>query len=231
MLQMLELLIQDFISVFMENPLGQFFWIVASLALFLWFFQTNDRNSKLYIILSLVFWAIHFLLLGLFIPTITSVIALLKVGLSIKYEKNLYICLWIIVATAWFWIASFESTISSIPVIISVIWTVNFFYFHWIIYRLVHILNSVLWVIYSCVFNSIGWVISHTITIFILGIAIVRILNQTWYFHSHHIWKKRKNHPWRIDPSEFAPHYDWHRLIERKWYSEYIASKIKKLKK
>jgi hypothetical protein len=172
----------------------------------------------------------HFLILDLLIPTVTTLIALCKVWLSIKFEKNIYLCITIMLITVTFWILNFESIYHVLPVIASTIWTVNFFYFHWILFRSINIMNASMRLVYSFIFGSIWGMISHSLTIFILLIAIIRIVSYTWYFHKYKMQLDKIIHiRKRIDHSDLGIGIWSHRILKEKSYLAFISKWLKSL--
>jgi hypothetical protein len=226
---MLSLFFKDLAELYLSNPIGQTFGFFAMFTILYWFVQTDDKKSKNIIKFALILWIAHFYFMWLMVACIATIIAMVRVALSIKFERNIYICGTLVLLSLVLWFISFKgSLVESLPIVTSVIWTINFFYFHWIIFRAINMFNSSCWLVFYAYVGSIWWAMNEFLTIFILSITIIRLMTYDGYFHKYKLYIDRIMHKHEhIDYWHFAIVDDTHKVIRKEWYMHLFFRKLK----
>ena len=225
---MLELVFHDFIRLFQENPLGQSFWFLWMAIILYGFFQTDDRKAKKIITTSMIAWILHFYFMWLTTAFFAGCIGILRMILSFKYQKNIYVCLWIIIILIIFWIYTYDGLLHLIPICTSILWAFAFIFLEKLALRLAMLLGSILWLIFNIQVGSLGWMTNEILTQFILLTTIFRMLSKEGHIHHyreviHDILHKHKD----VDMGRMTILKDSHKIIKKQWYVWRIYKKIK----
>ncbi len=151
-------------SIFFAHPLAQ---CVGFLAMFIWilgFLVTNDRTTVKIFIVSCVFWLGHFYLLGNWGAFGATFIGFIRLILSLKYQKNISILLWVLACSLAYGIYSFDGKIiSTLPLIATSVSSYGFFFLEKIRLRILLAWVSVLWFTYHINTGSMSGVLNEII--------------------------------------------------------------------
>lgn len=160
--------------------LWQTFWILAA-ALTIWAFIYDNKEKTINILLiGGIFWILQFLLLWAYSWAIVNCFWFLRT-LFAKYhynDKKLLIFLFFIIGIINYF--SYKGPISLLPLLATSIATYALFYAEWIRFRVILIIPSILWLIYSYTVWSIGGTIREII-ILILHLKVI-LLSMTFAY-------------------------------------------------
>lgn len=177
--------ISNFLLSYISNP-WEIIGIFALIFNVLSYLEKNDR--KMFILLSICsgFYSIHFLWLWLLTASLINLFDVWKNLAVLKYKKNNYLFLvfatiyTIIWIKTWNWILSYLFTAWSILSLYSA------FYFRWISLRIVYLLVTIIYLVYSIDWNSISWSLTALLFIIMLSISIFSLYKRRWF-----LWKVR----------------------------------------
>lgn len=165
----------DFIT---ENTIAQAFWILAMLVAFIWLLQKDDKNTVKIIIISSFFWVIHFYLMWVYSAMAGSMIWILRLALSLKFKRNKFVFLWVLVAFTICWFMTYENKLSLLPIIGSSISAYWYFFLEKFRLRLLIFVSSVLRLTFSINAGSIWSIINEIITQLILIFVMYKIIRE-----------------------------------------------------
>lgn len=149
MIDILSHALDEIRFLFLENPIGQIFGFIAMTIGICWFLVRNDRTTVKIFIVSCLFWIIHFFLLKNYGALTATSIWLVRLILSLKYQKNISIFLWIIAISIAYGIYSFDGKIVSIlPLIATAVSSYWFFFLQKAKLRILLGWVSLMWLIY-----------------------------------------------------------------------------------
>ena len=155
---------QEIQFLFLENPLGQTFWFIAMAIGISWFIVQNDRTTVKIFIVSCIFWITHFVFLQNYGALTATAIWLVRLVLSLKYQKNVSILLWIIAVSIAYGIYSYDGRILSIlPLIATAVSSYGFFFLEKIRLRMLLGLVSLMWLTYHIKTGSISGIMNEII--------------------------------------------------------------------
>lgn len=163
-------------NLYFENPLWQTVWLLAFVMGFLAFLHKKDKDLYVWIMFSQSFWIIHFLIMWLYSWAFVNIVSFARSYIALKYKWNKQIILLFILFYFIIWVVNFPNLLSLLPVLAWILGTFAFLYFSWLIWRIVLLICSVLWLIYSFVWGSIGWIITETFMILAGLITIFRLI-------------------------------------------------------
>ena len=115
-------------SLFSQNPSWQIVGFIAMFIIFYAFTIKDDTKLIKILTLSNIVWVIHFFLLGNYGAMIATVVAVIRLFLSLRYKKNMPALLFVAFLSIIFWYFSYEGYISLIPIISTIIASYWFFY-------------------------------------------------------------------------------------------------------
>lgn len=174
-------------NIFLENILAQTIWIIAFFISSYNFLFCKDRRFIIFTAIASFFWWIHFLLLWfaseeilffwLLSAWLVNFFDIFKNLISLKYEKNLKLVLWITAIYIIIWIFTYNWYISIIPTLTAIISTYLVFFVRWIYLNLGFLFIIVLWMIFNYISNSIWWLMTDIFLFFF------------WLFWIYKIWK------------------------------------------
>lgn len=154
-------MIQEIINYLKEayeiNPIAQiigFIWFFLSVLAFLF---KNDKKTKVIHGISLAFWALHFLLLWLYTAVAVDLVWIVRNFSSIKKKWSNKMILLLSFTYILFWIITYKDIYSTLPVVSWILATYAFFKLDWIKFRLLLLVCSSMWIIYSLIWHSIWW--------------------------------------------------------------------------
>jgi len=184
------------VSLFMENPFGQAIWFLAMFIIFYAFTIKDDTKLIKVLTLSNVFWIIHFYLLGNIWALIATLVAVIRLFLSLKYKKNLSALLFVSFLSVFLWYFSYEGYISLFPIIATILASYAFFYLEKAALRVFLIIVSTMWLYYHIQTGSISGVINEIIVQFTLCLTIYRFIYEKERFsydmeNGKISWRKR----------------------------------------
>jgi len=180
----------------MENPFGQAIWFLAMFIIFYAFTIKDDTKLIKVLTLSNVFWIIHFYLLGNIWALIATLVAVIRLFLSLKYKKNLSALLFVSFLSVFLWYFSYEGYISLFPIIATILASYAFFYLEKAALRVFLIIVSTMWLYYHIQTGSISGVINEIIVQFTLCLTIYRFIYEKERFsydmeNGKISWRKR----------------------------------------
>ena len=162
MLDLLYYAISEIQFLFSQNPTGQIFGFIAMFIGITGFMVKNDKTTVKIFIVSCIFWIIHFIFLENYGALTATFIGLVRLVLSLKYQKSVSIFLWIIAVSFAYGIYSFDGRIISIlPLIATAVSSYGFFFLEKIRLRLLLIFVSLMWLVYHLSTGSISGIINE----------------------------------------------------------------------
>lgn len=216
---MIELFFKDFLELFWQNPIWQSFWFLWMWLLLYGFMQSDDTKTKKIICFASLAWMTHYFLMWLTVAAISAFIWLIRLILSLKFRKNIYVFFWVISVTSFYWFISYENPFWLIPIINSILWTIWFFFFEKIRFRIMALFISFSWLFYAINVWSLWGMINEVLLEFILIMVIIRMAWKEW--HLHHYREKiqnilHKNH--QVDMGELIVLKDRDKIIKKHGY-------------
>ncbi|MDD3793462.1 MAG: YgjV family protein [Candidatus Gracilibacteria bacterium] len=185
------------------------FWeIIGLIALFFNVVSYTEKNDRmLFIMLAICsfFYGLHFLGLGLLTASVINFFDVFKNLIVIKYKKNLYLFISFVIVyliigykTANGEVLSYLLTFGSILSLYAA------FYFTGISLRIVYLIATFIYLIYSIVGNSISGILTSIIFIFVLSSSI-------------YILYKRRGFWGKVRYYKYLLHKKWIRLFSSKY--------------
>lgn len=211
-------LLEKGVSLFMENPLGQWLWFIAMLILFYWFAQKDDTRVIIILNISNIFWIAHFYMIDNIWALLATLIAMLRLYLSLKYKWSMGAMVFVTLACLISWIFAYSEPVSILPIVATIAASYGFFFLDKVNLRLILLLVSSMWFVYHLETGSISWVINEIIVTITLLITIYRFNyseEKSIYLKNSikNIFKKR---PQRIDLGRYMFLRDKDRFISEK---------------
>jgi|SaaInlStandDraft_7_1057024.scaffolds.fasta_scaffold11602_3 hypothetical protein len=167
---------EEVINIYLQNPIWQTFWLIWMIWAIIAFTQKNDKNVIKILAIANVFWVIHFLLMWLYTWVVMVLVAIIRLYLSLKFNKNFKIFIYISLITLIVWILTFKDYSSIFPILASLLATYAFFYLERIRLRLALLLCSSFWLSYNYIHFSIWWIATESILHVVHLITIYRII-------------------------------------------------------
>ena len=173
---------QDIVSIYLQNPIGQTFWIIWMAVVIFAFLQKDDRYVVKTLVVANIFWILHFYFMWIYIWLVISSLWLFRLILSLKYKRNIKIFYAILILTIGLWAITYENYSSLFPILASWLSTYWFFFLEKVKLRLVLLLCSSFWFSFHYLHFSIGWVINESIIQIIHLFTIYKIISSEWTF-------------------------------------------------
>jgi len=170
----------NLINYFTQDNFAQIFgflWMITILAAYL---QKDDFTVKKLMLLSSLFWGTHFYLLWLYSWLAAVVIWVLRLLLSLKFQKSHKAFVLIIFVTIITWYFTFDWLLSLLPVVTSLSGAYSFFFLEKIKLRLAMIFNSSIWLLYHISIGSVSWMLNEVFAQTILIATVYRMLHPEW---------------------------------------------------
>jgi len=168
------------LDIFLENPIWQSLWIVAMLILLYWLTFKDDKKTVQIIMISLIFWIMHFVFMWIYSAAIVTVIWLIRLILSMRYKWNKKVFSWVIVAVLITWFYTYENYYSLLPMIAAIISAYWFFFLDKIKLRLFMYITSIFWFIFNMWNWLIWWIVNEIIAQIILLTAMYKMIHDEW---------------------------------------------------
>ncbi len=169
--------ILQFFSHISADPFTQGSGFIAMIIILIAYVQKDDFTVKKLMLLASLFWGIHFYLLGVYAGLVATVIWVIRLLLSVKFERSFKAFLSIVIITLISGYFTFDGFFSLIPIVTSILWAYSYFYLEKIKLRLAFILNSSLWMIYHISIGSVSGVTNEIFTQTVLIATIYRMLH------------------------------------------------------
>lgn len=167
----------SFINYIAEDPFTQISGFIAMGTILAAYFQKDDYTVKKLMLLSSLFWGTHFYLLWVYAGLASTLIWVVRLLLSFKYEKNIkafFFVVFLTIIAAYFTV---DSIYACIPIITSISGAYSFFFLEKIKLRLAMMFNSILWLVYHSVNYSISWIANEVFTQAILILTVYRMMH------------------------------------------------------
>ena len=171
---------QEIIHIFLQNPIGQTFWLLWMFGVIFTFLQEDDKKVKQLLCFTNIFWLWHFIFMWLYTGVAMVIVSTIRLYFSIKYEKNLKMYYLFTIITLLVWILTYTDFSSIFPVVASLFATYGFFFLEKVKLRLVLLLCSSFWLSFHYLHFSIWWMISESIIHVLHLITIYKILTHSW---------------------------------------------------
>jgi hypothetical protein len=169
------------------NIFWEFIWLIALFFNVVSYTEKNDRMLFIMLAICSFFYWFHFLWLWLITASVINFFDVFKNLIVIKYKKNLYLFLLftIVYLIIWYKTANGE-ILSYLLTFWSIISLYAAFYFTWITLRIVYLVVTSIYLVYSIVWNSISGTLTSIIFIFVLSSSIYILYKRRWFW-----WKVR----------------------------------------
>ena len=162
------------VSLFMENPLGQWLGFLAMFILFYGFALKDDKQVVKVLIVSNFFWILHFLMIDNLWALLATLIAMLRLYLSLKYKGSMNAMAFVTIACLISWVIAYEEPVSILPIVGTIAASYWFFFLEKVPLRMLLLLVSSMWLVYHLETGSISGVINEIIVTTTLLITIYR---------------------------------------------------------
>lgn len=175
--------ITHLIDYILRDPFTQLSGFMAMGIILIAYFQKDDFTVKKLMLLSSLFWGTHFYLLGMYSGLAAIIIWVLRLLLSLKYERNynaFLLIVWLTLITGYF---TFDGVTSLLPVITSITWAYSYFFLEKIKLRIAMIFNSSTWLIYHISIGSVSGIMNEIFTHVILILTVYRMMHPEWGTH------------------------------------------------
>lgn len=172
---MIQDIFQVFIGSFSIDPIAQCVWIIALFVFLFWYAQKNDNKALYIVLLSLVFWALHFYLLGIYSACIAIIISIFRIWLSVQFKKNKIVYCLVLLAVSIAWYISYDGIVSLLPITASFIGAYAYFFHNKILLRLLMFICSILWFVHNYIVWSIPGIINEILALIIMASTIYRL--------------------------------------------------------
>lgn len=138
-----------------DNPLAQFFGLLSYCLGIYCFYQRDDKRLKISLFVLQTNNCIHFALLGATTALFSSVLSVIRTGLSLRTKST--IVAWLFIAVSFFW-GLYLTTIwqDMLPVIGSCIGTYALFCLRGIGMRLAFLISACFWLANNIYVGSLG---------------------------------------------------------------------------
>lgn len=231
---MIELFFKDFLELFWQNPIWQCFWFLWMGILLYGFMQSDDTKTRKILCFASVAWMTHYFLMGLTSAAVAALIWFIRLILSLKFHKNIFIFFWVVSITSFYWFVSFDTPLWLLPIVNSILGTIGFFFLEKIRFRILVLCISFSWLFYAVSVWSLWGMINEVLLQFILIMVIIRMAGKEWHIHHyrdkiHNILHKRP----AIDMWELVVLKDRDKLIRKHgylWKLTHVLSKKKHTK-
>jgi len=197
--------IYSFLEYILWDPFTQVTGFMGMVVILTAYFQKDDKSVKKLMLLSSLFWGTHFYLLWVYSWLAATIIWVFRLVLSMKYQKNKYAFLSIVIITLITGYFTVDSVLSLLPILTSLNWAYSFFFLEKIKLRIAMLISSATWLIYHISIGSISGVLNESFTQVILIMTIYRMMHPEW--GSKYYAQKIKDILWKTS------HPDYDRFI------------------
>jgi len=187
------------------NIFWEIIWLIALFFNVISYTEKNDRMLFIMLAICSFFYWLHFLWLGLLTASFINFFDVFKNLIVIKYKKNLYLFLLftIVYLIIWYKTANGE-ILSYLLTFWSILSLYAAFYFTWISLRIVYLIATFIYLIYSIVWNSISGTLTSIIFIFVLSSSIYILYRRRWFW-------------WKVRYYKYLLHRKWIRLFHKRY--------------
>ncbi len=205
------------VSLFMENPGWQTVGFIAMFIIFYAFTIKDDTKLIKVLSISNIFWILHFFLLGNIWALIATIVAMIRLFLSLKYKKNTWALLFVAFLSVFLWYFSYEWYLSLIPIIATILASYWFFFLEKIHLRVLLLVVSAMWLYYHTQTWSMSGIINEIVVQWTICLTIYRFIYErerysydleswrvTWKMRFLFTLKKLPRPPQRIDLWRFT---------------------------
>jgi len=176
----LKISMQEIINIYLQNPIGQTFWILWMFWFIFAFIQEDDTKVKKILGFTNIFWLWHFLFMWLYIWVAMVIMSMIRLYFSIKYERDRKIFYIITFVTLLVWILTYTDQSSIFPILASLLATYGFFFLQKVKLRLILLVCSSFWLSFHYLHLSIWWMMTESIIHILHIITIYKILTHSW---------------------------------------------------
>lgn len=162
------------VSLFLSNPVGQGLWFIAMFILFYAFSLTDDKKVVKILIISNFFWIAHFMLLDNLWALFATVIAMIRLLLSLKYKWSFWAMAFVTIASVIAGAIAYSEPVSILPIVATVAASYGFFFLEKVELRMLLLLVSSMWFVYHLETGSISWAINEVIVSITLCVTIYK---------------------------------------------------------
>lgn len=168
-------MLDSIFSIFLENPLWQSVWIIAMIVMTYSWSIKNDKKMLYWFTASLAIWSIHFFLLGLITASSLYLFMFVRNILFFKWPKNKWLFILAAIIPIIILLQTYENHTDIVITIAPLIFIYWIYFQKWINLRICLILISFIWLYYSFVVQSFGWIITEIIYLAWILIGIYKI--------------------------------------------------------
>ncbi|MBS9775252.1 YgjV family protein [Candidatus Gracilibacteria bacterium] len=152
-------------------------FIAMSIAIF-GYLQNDDTKVKKIFMCSTSVWIIHFLLMGMYSAVAACFMGLVRIFLSLKYQRNKRIFYGVVAGTLTLGFMTMENHMSLLPIIGSCISAYGFFFYERVKLRMFMMVSSLLWLTFNIHIESFWGIINDLIIQSILILTMLKMLHE-----------------------------------------------------
>jgi hypothetical protein len=170
----------EILEIFWMNPIWQTLGLLWMITIVCAYLQTDNKKIINILFISHIFWAAHFFYMEIYSWMTMTLVWLFRLGMTLKYKKNIKIFYGVLLITFIWWVYSYENLHSILPIAAALLWTYAFFYLERIKFRLALLICSSFWFNYHYINFSIWGIINESILQFIHVLMIYRLIVEQW---------------------------------------------------
>ena len=140
-----------FVEYILRDPFTQISGFMGMFVILIAYFQKCDTTVKKLMLLSSLFWGVHFYLLGTYSGLAAVIIWVFRLLLSIKFERNKKAFVSIFTLTIIVGYFTYDGIYSLLPVITSITGAYSYFFLEKVRLRIMMLFNSATWLLYNSI--------------------------------------------------------------------------------
>lgn len=171
----------------MESLFWEIIWILALWINILSYLEKNDKKMFILLALASLFYAFHFYGIGLLTASLVNFFDIGKNIIVTKYKRNMSLFIFLAISYAIIGVMTSNGEILSYLLVFASILTMYAaFFFHWIALRVVYLLATFVYLLYSIDGKSLSWTLTALLFIVLLSLSISAL-----YRYRGIVWKIR----------------------------------------
>lgn len=168
-------MLQILLDIYLSHPVAQTIWIIAAVILTASGTIKDDKKMLYILTASFAFWSIHFYLLGFYTAAFLYLFMLVRNFFLFRYPKNKPIFIISAIIPIVSLLFTYNGYIDLVATMAPLVFVYSVYALKWFQLRVWMIIISLIWLWYSWVASSIGWVATEIIYLWGIAIGIARM--------------------------------------------------------
>jgi hypothetical protein len=169
-------MLENIIQVFLENPIGQTVWIIATIVMTYSWTIKDDQKMLYWFTGAMLVWSIHFFILWSMIAGLLYLYMFIRNLFFFKWPRNKWLFIAAAIVPFVILFHTYESHIDIVVTTAPLVFIYGLYFYKWLKLRLSFVIISFIWLYYSWHAQSLWGIATEFIYLGWIAVGIYKVI-------------------------------------------------------